>query len=240
MYVQPLMLTAMAGRPPIGAAFEVQGVRGRLGGCTGCQGESPEGTEQDSSWINARDEVSISQEAEAALDGQLSESQQRVVQDLKNRDREVRTHEQAHLAAAGPYATGGPSLEYQAGPDGRRYAVGGEVSIDVSPIPGDPEATLRKAQVIRAAALAPANPSAQDRSVAAAAAKMEVQAQQELRQQEIEQNGATQNPFAQSLQIGDKTPTIAKAELEGELADVTVEPEDELANHVGIHFDAVA
>lgn len=118
------------------------------------------------------------------LVAQLSEAEQQVVQKLKARDREVRAHEQAHLSAAGPYAQGGPQYEYQTGPDNNRYAVGGSVNIDTSPIPGDPEATLRKAQVIRAAALAPASPSGQDMQVAAAAAKMEAEALAELRQQQ--------------------------------------------------------
>jgi len=226
VYVQPLMLTALTGRPPIGAAYEVQAARGQSGECSNCQGADAQAAGQDSPWINPRDEVSISQEAEAALVGKLSKSEQRVVEKLKDRDREVRAHEQAHLAAAGPYATGGPSFEYQTGPDGQRYAVGGEVGIDTSPIPGDPEATIRKAQVVRAAALAPANPSAQDRAVAAAAAKMEVQAQQELRQQEAAQQNSS---LAPSLQASGDVATIATTQLEGELA-----------NHVGSRFDAVA
>ncbi len=110
----------------------------------------------------------------------LTEEEQEQVTELKSRDREVRSHEQAHLAAAGPYATGGPSYEYQQGPDGSRYAIGGEVGIDTSPVSGDPEATIQKAQQIRAAALAPASPSSQDQQVAAAATQMESQARAEL------------------------------------------------------------
>jgi len=110
----------------------------------------------------------------------LTEEELDVVRQLAARDREVRAHEQAHVAAAGPYATGGPSYTYQTGPDGQRYAIGGEVGIDTSPVPGNPEATLRKARTILAAANAPAEPSAQDRAVAAAAASMMAQAQAEL------------------------------------------------------------
>jgi len=112
----------------------------------------------------------------------LDTTEQRVLQALRQRDQEVRLHEQAHLAAAGPYARGGPSYTYQTGPDGRRYAVGGEVPIDLSPVPGDPQATLRKAHTLRRAALAPAHPSAADQAVAARAAALAVQARQELRQ----------------------------------------------------------
>ena len=115
---------------------------------------------------------------------QLSEEEQAVVDELRATDRKVRAHEQAHLAAAGPYAKGGPTYDYQEGPDGQQYAVGGQVQIDTAPVSGDPEATIAKAQVVRAAALAPAEPSAQDRAVAASATKMEIQARQELREKQ--------------------------------------------------------
>jgi hypothetical protein len=110
----------------------------------------------------------------------LSQEEHDQVKELKTRDREVKAHEQAHLAAAGPYARGGPSYEYQRGPDGKRYAVGGEVSIDTSPVSDDPEATIRKAQVIKRAATAPAEPSSQDRRVASEAAQMESEARRDL------------------------------------------------------------
>lgn len=107
-------------------------------------------------------------------------SQQAELRKLKNIDREVRAHELAHLSAAGQYATSGASFSYQKGSDGRLYAVSGEVGIDSSAIPGDPRATLRKAQTVMRAALAPANPSAQDRRVAAQASAMALQARVEL------------------------------------------------------------
>ncbi len=117
---------------------------------------------------------------------ELTQEEQKIVEQLKARDREVKAHERAHQAAAGGLARGGPSYTYTTGPDGKRYAVGGEVQIDTSPVPDNPEATIRKAQTIRRAATAPAEPSAQDRSVAAAASKMEAQARQELAQEKIE------------------------------------------------------
>ena len=92
----------------------------------------------------------------------------------------MRNHEQAHLSAAGGLAVSGASFEFVTGPDGQRYAVGGEVSIDTSGVPGDPEATLRKAETIRRAALAPAQPSGQDYSVASKAATMANQARIEM------------------------------------------------------------
>lgn len=110
---------------------------------------------------------------------QLQEQEQ--IRQLAARDREVRQHEQAHVAAGGRFASA-PTFEFVRGPDGVSYAVAGEVQIDTSPVPGDPEATAQKAQQIRRAANAPLEPSAADRRVAAEAARMEAEAQQEVRQ----------------------------------------------------------
>ncbi len=107
------------------------------------------------------------------------ENEQREIAELQKVDREVRAHEAAHLAAAGGLARG-VSFQYVTGPDGRQYAVAGEVSIDTAPVSGDPEKTIQKAQQIRAAATAPAQPSGQDQQVAAQAAQMEQAARQEL------------------------------------------------------------
>ena len=114
-----------------------------------------------------------------ASPGGLTSDERRIVLELQQTDRQVRGHEQAHLAAAGGLARG-VSFTFVTGPDGRQYAVGGEVSIDTSPVSGDPARTIQKAQQIRAAANAPANPSGQDRAVAAQASQMEQAARQEL------------------------------------------------------------
>lgn len=131
---------------------------------------------------------------------QLSQEEQRTVQELKRRDQEVRAHEQAHRAAAGGHARGGASYQYQPGPDGKRYAVGGEVSIDTAAVADDPQATIRKMQVVRKAALAPAQPSAQDRSVAASASQQMSQARQELARQRSEPPPNTQSSPGYSAQ----------------------------------------
>ena len=125
----------------------------------------------------------------------LSEPERKQLEELRQRDREVRAHEQAHAAAAGALARGGPSYDFERGPDGRMYAVGGEVSIDTSPVHGDPRATLEKAGQIRRAALAPADPSSQDRAVAAEAAAMAAQARVELAGEgaATEQSGESQH-----------------------------------------------
>lgn len=116
-----------------------------------------------------------------ALAEKVTQAEQlREIQSLKDRDREVKIHEQAHLNAAGGIAISDPHFSYTTGPDGQRYAVGGDVSIDASAVPGDPQATLRKAEAIRRAALAPAQPSSQDYSVASEAAAMASKAVMEL------------------------------------------------------------
>ncbi len=190
MQIQSLVPLINLGISQLLAGGESRAPRSLDGGrVTGSRGAT-EGAESSGVRFDTRDTFELSPEGRRYVTGQLSEEQQRQVQQLRQRDREVRAHEQAHLTAAGPYARGGPSFQYVQGPDGRQYAVGGEVSIDTSPIPDDPEATIRKAQVVRAAASAPAQPSAQDRKVAAAAAKMEAQARQELREKERTEQGA--------------------------------------------------
>lgn len=111
--------------------------------------------------------------------GVLTPEQQRQVQQLRETDRKVRAHEQAHVSVGADLVRGGATFTYQTGPDDRRYAVSGEVSIDASP-GRTPEETIPKAQHIRATALAPADPSAQDLSVAEKAGAMEASARIEL------------------------------------------------------------
>lgn len=115
-----------------------------------------------------------------------------LVSQLKARDTEVRQHEQAHLATAGGLATSGASYTYQRGPNGVDYAIGGEVHIDTSP-GRTPQETIERARTIEAAALAPADPSGADRSVAAQAQQMEQQARTELATQQVEQAAARLN-----------------------------------------------
>jgi hypothetical protein len=129
---------------------------------------------------NSRGNLAADKKGNPSLSQQkLSEEEQQQVKDLAARDREVKAHEAAHKAA-GAGLTGAASYSFTTGPDGKRYATGGEVSIDTSEVSGDPQATLLKSNRIRAAALAPAEPSTQDRQVAAQAARMAAKAQQEL------------------------------------------------------------
>lgn len=117
--------------------------------------------------------------AQADRGAEVDPAAQRELARLQARDREVRQHEASHIGAGAGLTRGGASFTYERGPDGRLYAVGGEVSINTSP-GRTPEETVDRARQIRAAALAPAEPSAQDRQVAAAAAAMEAEARSEI------------------------------------------------------------
>jgi hypothetical protein len=132
-------------------------------------------------------EKSVAQEKSPISGKELTAEEQQQVKELKARDQEVRVHEMAHVMAGGSFVTSGPSYEYEVGPDGKGYAVGGSVGIDTGAIAGDPEATIRKMQTVAAAALAPAKPSGQDYKVAAAARQAEAKAQMELSRQRTEE-----------------------------------------------------
>lgn len=116
----------------------------------------------------------------AVVTREPSDRDKRETEALKAEDAKVREHERAHAAAAGQYAVGGTRYQYEVGPDGNRYAVHGEVQIDASKIPDDPDATIRKMQTVRRAALAPRDPSSQDQRVAAQASRAEMEARAEL------------------------------------------------------------
>ncbi|WP_372972299.1 putative metalloprotease CJM1_0395 family protein [Marinobacter sp.] len=165
---------------------------------------------------------------EEARSGQsLDETQLKELRDLKARDREVRAHEQAHQAVGGQYA-GSVSYTYQRGPDGNQYAIGGEVSIDLGPVEGDPQATIEKMRQVRAAAMAPAQPSAQDRAVAAQAMQLMLQAQAEL---------------ALDSQAADSgAPAQASGSMEGSGASSTYRTISDMAgpDSISVGFTAVA
>jgi hypothetical protein len=132
----------------------------------------------------------------------LTEQELKQLTELKARDREVRAHEAAHQAVGGQYA-GAMSFTYQRGPDGAQYAVGGEVSIDISPVQGDPQATIEKMRIVRAAAMAPAEPSGQDRAVAAQAMQIMLQAQSELAAESGTSSTAASNAYREVSAMGE-------------------------------------
>jgi len=147
---------------------------------------------QNNSFSNAVDNSSSSAEGqnqnyenknENSAENEFSEAEKREIEKLKRRDREVRAHEMAHQSAGGQYA-GSASYSYTTGPDNKRYAVGGSVDIETSPAK-TPEETVKKADQIKRAATAPAQPSGADMQIAAKATRMKMEAQAELNQKEF-------------------------------------------------------
>jgi len=99
---------------------------------------------------------------------------------LQQIDAHVKAHELAHKAAGGELA-GSPSYTYKIGPDGKKYAISGEVPIRIEK-GKTPQQTIANMQKVKAAALAPSDPSPQDLKVAATAEMIEVKARMELNQ----------------------------------------------------------
>ncbi|MEE1674494.1 putative metalloprotease CJM1_0395 family protein [Agarivorans aestuarii] len=169
-YPQPQLQEQQQAKINEREAQQGQGQQGQQGEQQGKQDGQQSGQEQSGS-----DQPSARQKGQ----NELSEGEQKKVDELSARDQEVRTHEAQHQAVGGQYASAA-TFELERGPDGKQYAVGGEVSIDVSEIPDDPQATIAKMEQVQRAALAPAEPSSQDRQVAAQAQQKAAEAQREL------------------------------------------------------------
>lgn len=171
-----------------------------------------------------RGEQDEKQEAGQQSEQQQQQAEQREIRELQVRDQEVRAHEQAHAIVGGRYASA-PSYQYQQGPDGKRYAVGGEVQIDLAPVPGDPAATVQKMQQVKAAALAPAEPSAADRSIAAEAGQRLLQAQAEL----IAEKAPLTNAAASDSSTTEEASTATEAQLtQADAADIVLPQRERL------------
>lgn len=133
---------------------------------------------------------------------ELTPGEKAQVTKLQARDTQVRAHEAAHIAAGSGVVTGGASFTYQTGPDSRQYAIGGEVPIDTSG-GSTPEETVQKMRQVKAAALAPADPSPTDYSVAATATLLELRAIQEIAQktkEDMSENGQANGTYASNIQ----------------------------------------
>jgi len=128
-----------------------------------------------------QEEKKAQQEKESNSPQKLSEDEQRLVKALSARDSEVKAHESQHQAAGGGMV-GAASYTYQQGPDGKMYAIGGEVSI-TTPAGSSPEETIRNAQTVIASAMAPGDPSPQDFAVATSAKVMQMKAEQQKAKQ---------------------------------------------------------
>lgn len=149
--------------------------------------------------------------------GQSSSQQQQDQQKLdalKKRDAEVRLHEEAHQAVGGRYASS-PTYSLVSGPDGNRYATGGEVHIDMA-VEKDPQTMISKMQQVRAAALAPSDPSGQDQLVASQASKLAADAQQVVASQQVEQSDSSSGASLTNLGSSDPSPVSQLASNDGQ------------------------
>ena len=168
------------------------------------------------------------------------QQEQDLIRQLASRDREVRAHEQAHAAVGGRYA-GAPQYQFQRGPDGVNYAVGGEVPIDISK-EATPQETIQKMQIVRRAALAPAEPSGQDRRVAAQASASEAEARAELlqvqRDEQVEADDETETDTSDDVSesgIGASDETAQAAPISTR-SDVS----SNISNNVSSIFSAIS
>jgi hypothetical protein len=183
-----LMRSLLPAAAPLAA---VSGPAAPAAAAAGGSGGSAASSASASGSANASSPSSSSSSSSSAQ--KLSADQELEVAWLESRDREVRAHEAAHQAAGGALVSG-LGFQFQTGPDGRSYAIGGDVTIDVSIVPGNPQATVAKMRQVRDAALAPAQPSAQDEMVAAQAEEQELAAEMAVQ----EAAAATSAPSAPS------------------------------------------
>jgi len=135
---------------------------------------------------------------------EFTESEKLLIAELQHIDQAVKRHEMAHVIAGGRFVLAGANYSYKTGPDGKRYAVSGEVKIDTSKVPDDPEATIKKMHSVRRAALAPSDPSPQDRKVASTAMSISTKAMSELiaKRAEEKANAMEEKAFGDKKRAG--------------------------------------
>ena len=154
-----------------------------IGNGSGRNAGNNENSEQGSDQGSGENSADSKQDRDSTSNSQKSDAEviaeKEVIRSLESRDKEVRNHERAHASVGGSH-TGAPTYSYETGPDGKKYAVEGEVSVDLTSVAGDPKETIAKMKQVQAAALAPADPSSQDIQVAASAASIILEAQSEL------------------------------------------------------------
>lgn len=127
---------------------------------------------------------------------QLTQQERSELTELKSIDAKVRAHEAAHQS--GSAASGGASFTYKKGPDGVMYAVAGEVPVRIES-GSTPQESITNLQGVISTALAPADPSPQDISVASKARVMLMKAQQELAQEIQEKMSSSDGYFKNAI-----------------------------------------
>jgi len=151
---------------------------------------------------------------------------------LEARDQDVHAHERAHAGAGGRWMHGGPKYQFVTGPDGKQYALGGESRIDLSPVADDPVGTIQKMQQVRRAAMAPLQPSSQDRLIARQAAMLEVQAREMLQVSSSE--SATHNNLGIGGEVAGAIIGSVKAQSPSRYEPALPEPLDIIGEERGV------
>ncbi len=155
------------------------------------------GTQEDTRGLEKNDASKKSEENKEQSNKnntELTQDEKLQLNQLKAADTKVRAHEAAHQS--GPAASGGASFTYEKGPDGVMYAVAGEVPVRIQ-TGSTPQESISNLQGVIATALAPADPSPQDLSVASKARVMLMKAQQEFAQ-EIQDKLSKSNEYSQN------------------------------------------
>ncbi len=106
-------------------------------------------------------------------------NKQKAIEQLKSRDKEVRTHEAAHTTNPELIKIGSAQFDYTIGPDGKAYATGGKVTLSTGNSK-TPEEALSKAEALKKASMAPGDPSPQDLQALNSAVAMEFEARNRI------------------------------------------------------------
>ena len=113
---------------------------------------------------------------------------EQVLQKLKAKDQQIKSHEQTHSALSGANSSN-PHYNYQVGPDGKMYAVGGSVTMDTS-IKIDPNNqnstsnALLKLDQLQKATSSVDEPSSADMSIATKANFMKIRLQMQTQDEQ--------------------------------------------------------
>ena len=124
--------------------------------------------------------------------------EQRIVDKLQIRDKEVKAHEMSHGIDPNLIKIGSAQFDYTIGPDGKIYATGGKVTLSTGN-PNSPEDAVAKAQALKKTSIAPGNPSPQDLQALNAAMDMEAEAQNNIYSNN--KNKLNNNPFAKGTNL---------------------------------------
>lgn len=120
----------------------------------------------------AEDRAAVQQDAAA-------QARQAEVARLRGQERDVRRHQVFKAAVGGAYVSAA-SYQFDIGPDGHRYIVGGESPLDLSPVENNPRATIQKMQRVRAAATLGIRPTRADRNATFVSVRTEGSARSQI------------------------------------------------------------